>query len=144
MSRAVMHRHAPGAQPLGVARLVGHRFVITTDGYASVTPACGQTVHGVVWRLATRDRVTLDTWENIAAGRYRVEHLPIWMHRRRMPALVYIARSGAGPRPRPGYMELVTAAAREWELPTAYLQVLWRWSSPRWSGNAVPFKGPGS
>jgi hypothetical protein len=39
MHRAVMRKHAPAAEPLGVARLAGYRFVITADGYASVEPA---------------------------------------------------------------------------------------------------------
>ncbi len=29
MSRAVMRRHAPSAQPIGVAQLANYRFVIT-------------------------------------------------------------------------------------------------------------------
>jgi hypothetical protein len=124
MSRAVMRRHAPGARPLGVAQLVGYRFVITADGYASVAPASGQVVHGVMWRLPARDRVTLDAWENISAGLYNAEILPVQMQRRRVPALVYVARPRGGGRPKPGYLELVSAAGREWGLPDAYLQSL--------------------
>jgi hypothetical protein len=131
MSRAVMRRHAPAARPLGVAQLIGHRFVVTADGYASVAQAPGQAVYGVVWRLTARDRVTLDAWENIAGGLYRAETLPVLMRCRRMPALVYVARPRGGGRPKPGYMELVVSAGQEWELPAAYLQSLLRWSLPR-------------
>jgi hypothetical protein len=144
MSRAVMRRHAPAAQPLGVAQLPGYRFVITADGYASVAPAPAQVVYGVAWRITARDRVTLDVWENTAAGLYRAEQLLVQVQRRRMVALVYLARPGREGRPKPGYMELVAAAAREWDLPAPYLQSLmhrpppWR---PRTSG---PFRGPGA
>ena len=31
----------------------------------------GQAVHGVLWRITPRDRVTLDAWENVAGGLYR-------------------------------------------------------------------------
>ena len=66
MHRAVMRTHAPHAEPVGAAALADFRFVITADGYASVAPKRGATVHGVLWRLTSRDRVTLDAWEGIA------------------------------------------------------------------------------
>jgi hypothetical protein len=126
MSRAVMRRHAPGARVLGVAALAGYRFVIGADGYASVAPAPGRTVWGVLWRITPHDRVTLDVWENIEGGLYRAEILPVRLATRRVPALTYLARSGEG-RARPGYMELVIAAARQWDLPASYLDSLQRW-----------------
>ena len=75
MSSRLMRRHATGAEPAGVAKLPGYRFVITCDGYASVEPSVGEAVYGLLWRLTARDRVTLDIWENVAAGLYRPELL---------------------------------------------------------------------
>ncbi len=127
MHRAVMRKHAPHAAAIGVATLAGYRFVITADGYASVAPAAGENVHGLVWRLTLRDRVTLDAWENVAGGLYRAETLPVAQSGRLSPALVYIARECPIGRPRLGYMELVIAAARLLELPTDYISYLERW-----------------
>ena len=95
MHRAVMRRHAAAAEPVGAAALADHRFIITADGYASVAPALAQTVHGVLWRITPRDRVTLDAWENIAGELYRAEMLPVRHAGRPRPALVYIARPQA-------------------------------------------------
>jgi hypothetical protein len=131
MSRAVMRRYAPGARALGVAELADYRFVITADGYASVKPARAATVHGVLWRITPRDRVLLDAWENIQAGLYRAEMLPVRCAGRRVSALVYVARPGGEGRPKPGYMEFVIAAAREWEMPADTLDSLQRWSVAR-------------
>ena len=127
MSRAIMRRHARDAEPLGVAELAGHRFVITGDGYASVEPARGATVHGVLWRITPRDRVTLDAWENISAGLYRAETVPVRHAGELMPALVYYARPRGEGRPKPGYIELVIAAAREWNLPPRHIRSLEAW-----------------
>jgi hypothetical protein len=121
-----MRRHAPAAEPVGVARLAGFRFVITTDGYASVEPARAHTVHGVLWRLTPRDRATLDIWENIAGGLYRAEILTVERAGAR-PALVYVARPRPAGRPKPGYMEIVVAAARAWEMPAQYITSLEGW-----------------
>ena len=129
MSDAVMRKHAPAARALGVAVLAGHRFVIGADGYASVEPARTQMqkVYGVLWRITSHDAVRLDVWENIAGGLYRAETLPVRIGGRRLPALVYVARPGSA-RPRPGYMELVLAAAREWKLSPAYIRSLEQWA----------------
>jgi len=127
MHRAVMRRHAPNAEPLGVASLADYRFVITTDGYASVEPARTYTVHGVLWGLTPRDRVTLDIWENIAGGLYSAKTLPVLAQGRHVPVLVYRARPRGLGRPRAGYMELVLDAARAWNFPADYINSLQRW-----------------
>ncbi len=131
MDRAVMLKYAPAAALVGVASLANHRFVITADGYASVEPARGQTVHGVLWRLTSRDRVALDIWENVASGRYGAKTLPVHRAGRRRPALVYVARLHRAGWPKPGYMELVVAAARAWNLPADYIASLQRWLPAR-------------
>ena len=139
MSRAVMRRHAPGAEPVGVAALADHCIVITTHGHASVAPKRAETVYGVLWRLTPRDCVTLAAWENIAAGLYRAMTLPVRQAGRRRMALTYVARARQTGRPKPGYMELVIAAALEWQLPQVYTASLRHWL-PRRPAGAGPRK----
>jgi cation transport regulator ChaC len=127
MSRAVMHKHAPDAEPVGATALADHGFVITADGYASIAPKRGVTVHGVLWRLTPRDRVTLDAWENVAAGLYRAVTMPVQHAGQLQPALIYVAQLRQPGQARAGYMELVIAAAVEWQLPEAYIQSLRDW-----------------
>ena len=134
MHRAVMRKHAPAAQPLSPARLEGYRFVITVDGYASVMPDRSRCVHGLLWRLSPRDRVTLDLWENIAKGLYLPKMLPVRDAGARRPVLVYVARWRPLGRARPGYMEIVVEAARELELPAGYIASLEEWLPRRQLG----------
>ena len=134
MSRELMRSHAPQAKPLGVATLHGFRFLIMADGYASVERTAAETVHGVLWRITPRDRVTLDAWENVGAGLYRTDMLPVRLDGRRMPALVYLGRTNRPGRPRPGYMKAVIDAARGWELPDDYIRSLEQWSPAPWLG----------
>ncbi len=134
MSRALMRKHAPDAEPLGVAALANYGFVITADGYASVAPTRAETVYGVLWRLTSRDCVTLAAWENIAAGLYRAKALPVQQGGHRRMALVYVARARQMGRPKGGYMELVIAAALEWHLPQAYTASLRYWLPKRPAG----------
>jgi hypothetical protein len=127
MHRGIMREHAPGAEPIGVATLAGHCFVITADGYASVTPEPGMIVYGLLWRITAGDRVTLDAWENVGGGLYRAETLPVRQAGQDKPALVYIAREQPVGRPRAGYMEVVIEAARGLELPADYVALLAAW-----------------
>ncbi len=127
MSRAVMAKFAPGAVPVGAAVLHGHRFVISGDGYASVAQQQGERVHGVLWRLSPRDRATLDAWEGVAQGLYRVATLPVHCAGQSRHALVYIAANSRIGRPKPGYMDVVLEAAREWRLPPSYVASLRQW-----------------
>jgi gamma-glutamylcyclotransferase (GGCT)/AIG2-like uncharacterized protein YtfP len=127
MHRAIMREHAPTAEPVGVAMLADYRFIVTSDGYASVAPAIGKSVYGLVWRLTPRDQATLDAWEDVAGGLYRAETLRVQQSGDHIPALIYIARERPDGRPRRGYMEVVVEAARLLDLPADYVAFLEEW-----------------
>jgi cation transport regulator ChaC len=127
MHRAVMRKHAPEAEPAGVAALADCRFVITADGYASVAPQPGMSVYGLLWRITPRDRITLDAWENVEGGLYRAETLPVHHAGQDSAALVYIAREQPVGQARAGYMEVVIEAARAIDLPADYIALLQEW-----------------
>jgi hypothetical protein len=103
-----------------------HRFIIMKEGYASVVPARGVAVHGMLWRITPRDLAALKAYESIDAGLYRAARLSVHAGGRAVRALVYLGRSGVPGRPRPGYMELVAAAARAAGLPAGYVANLER------------------
>jgi len=128
MDRALMRAHCPSARPLGLATLAGHRFVIARCGYASVQPCAGGLVHGVLWRLTSRDVDALDRYESVRTGLYDRAMLRVHAGAGQMPALIYVAGACAPGRPRPGYLELVTDAAQAWRLPARYIDSLRRWS----------------
>jgi gamma-glutamylcyclotransferase (GGCT)/AIG2-like uncharacterized protein YtfP len=124
MSRALMRRRCPGARALGPAQLDGWRYVITCDGYASLVRDPGARVHGVLWRLTPRDLAALNAYEQRA---YLRRIMPVHHGAACRAALVYLAPERGGGTARPGYQELVVAAAREWKLPEPYVAALARW-----------------
>jgi cation transport regulator ChaC len=128
MSRALMGVHCPHAQALGRAVLDDWRFLVTTSGYASIAPARGQRVHGVLWRITPRDLAALNAYESVDTGLYRTRRVPVRANGRRVSALVYIGRSAIAGTPKPGYLDVVLAAARGWALPPDYVAELARWS----------------
>jgi len=134
MGRALMRVRCRDAEALGVAFLKDFRFIITRDGYASILATPGEVVRGVLWNVGPRDVAALNLYESVASGLYRPHLLSVQLQGRRKPALTYIGRATAAGRPRPGYLELVINAAREWELPARYLHMLESSASSRWRG----------
>jgi gamma-glutamylcyclotransferase (GGCT)/AIG2-like uncharacterized protein YtfP len=134
MSRALMRHRCPAASALGSAALEGYRFFIGREGWGSVKPQPGATVHGVLWRLTPRDLAALHAYELLHAGTYRARYLQVRYGARRLTAMVYLLRRREPGRPKPGYMETVAAAAREWQLPQDYIGALKRWKGSRLGG----------
>ncbi len=92
MDVAGMSRRCPTAEAVGTARLENHRFAIVHPGFATVIAATGATVHGVLWRLDSRDLNVLDAYENIASGLYGRAEKPVRHGTRTLRALTYFVR----------------------------------------------------
>ena len=137
MDRAAMRRRCPGARAVGPAVLEGHEFFVGIDGWGSVKPSAGDSVHGVLWRLTPRDLAALHAYELLHQGLYDVRHLPVRFGARRLPAMIYLLRQRAPGRPKPGYVEMIAAAARAWKLPERYIRSVERWSVSRFTGARV-------
>jgi gamma-glutamylcyclotransferase (GGCT)/AIG2-like uncharacterized protein YtfP len=143
MDRRLMLRRCPTAHAIGPARLDHWRFIVTRDGYASIVAAPGEVVHGVLWRLGPRDLAAVNAYESVDSGLYRRRMLTV---RRQgcVQALVYVARERTAGRPKPGYQDLVVAAARAWNLPEDYVGGLERWGTARLAAARAPDMGEGA
>lgn len=137
MNRAAMVRRCPTAQALGPAVLESHRFFIGVDGWGSVKPSGGDTVHGVLWRLTPRDIAALHAYELLHRGLYDVRYLPVHFGARRRTAMIYLLRRRTPGKPKPGYVEVIAASARAWSLPERYIRSVERWSVSRFTGARV-------
>jgi len=121
MDVAAMARRAPGGKPLGLARLVRHRFVITEHGYASVVRDPRQVVHGLLWDMPLADIKALDRFEEVDRGLYVKIDQPVITANGPRRALVYVGTGKPGGKPRAGYLEDLLRAGAEIGLPKAYL-----------------------
>jgi cation transport regulator ChaC len=137
MQRSAMKRRCPGAHALGPGMLSGYRFFVGLDGWGSVAPSAGNTVYGVLWRLTPRDIAALHAYELLHQGLYQVRYLTVRHDARRIRAMIYILRQRGHGIPRPGYVEMIAAAARSWKLPEPYVRSVERWSASRWTGARV-------
>jgi cation transport regulator ChaC len=137
MQRAAMTRRCPTAHAIGPAALDGYSFFVGIDGWGSVKRNPGATVYGVLWRLSPRDVAALHAYELLHQGLYDVRHLPVRAGSKRIRAMTYLLRRRAPGKPKPGYVEMIAAAARAWKLPERYIRSVERWSVSRWTGARV-------
>lgn len=123
-----MEVRCPRSMLRGPARLMGHRFIINTDGYASVRRDVRNVVHGLLWELAFSDVPALDRYEALSAGLYTKQLRPVLLQSGHVVgALIYVGRTESLGTPKPGYMEVVVAAAQSAALPAPYIASLRRW-----------------
>jgi hypothetical protein len=137
MNRAAMRRRCPAARALGPALLAGHAFFVGLDGWGSVKPRAGANVHGVLWRLTPRCVAVLHAYELLHKGLYDVRYLPVRVDGKLARAMIYRLRRRIPGKPKPGYVEMIAAAARDWKLPDAYIRSVERLSTSRWTGARV-------
>ncbi len=126
-----MTRRCPDATDPRPATLADHDWLINERGVATVEPAAGAVVHGVLWRLSDHDLTVLDSAEGVPI-RYRRNRLQVHTADGPDPAWVYIdPRVEPGP-PRPGYLERIIDGARHHGLPQRWLDFLHRWDPATW------------
>jgi hypothetical protein len=94
-------------------------------------------VHGVLWALTPRCVAALHAYELLHKGLYEVRHLPVRAGACCTPAMVYLLRRRKAGQPKPGYVAMIAAAARDWQLPEDYIRSLERWSRSRFTGARV-------
>jgi hypothetical protein len=138
MDIADMAKRAPKSRPLGRAILKRHRFIVMSEGYASVARDPRAEVHGLLWDLALADLRPLDRFEGLDRGLYVKLDQPVLTAQGAKRALVYVGASAEPGKPKPGYLEQVLKAAADIGLPEAYRSEIAAWSG---EAQAKP-KGP--
>ncbi|SCY95360.1 gamma-glutamylcyclotransferase family protein [Microvirga guangxiensis] len=127
MDRTAMLQRCPASKPVGIARLMRHRFIIFDEGYATVTRDPQRNVWGMLWDLALADVPALDRYESLATGLYTKVVQPVVTEQGPRRAVVYIGRNAKPGTPKPGYMEGVIEAAGHAGLPADYIKSLGMW-----------------
>ncbi|KLK89530.1 gamma-glutamyl cyclotransferase [Microvirga vignae] len=127
MDQAAMLQRCPASKPVGIARLMRHRFIIFDEGYASVVRDPQRVVWGMMWDLALGDGPALDRYESLSTGLYTKMVQPVVTKQGPRRAVVFIGRSAKPGTPKPGYMEGVIEAATHAGLPEVYIRSLGVW-----------------
>lgn len=128
--REIMRARAPEASFVCSARLDGFRWIIAPCGYATVVPAAGRRVYGLLWCITRSDEYNLDLAEGVAIGGYaKRKRSVITCCGKEIMALVYETPSRrVGNRPVTGYVESILDALGSDEfIPSDYIAELLAW-----------------
>jgi hypothetical protein len=133
MDKEQMRRRCPGAEIAGVASLRDYRFIINNRGYATLLPAPGSEVPGVLWRLQPSDEAALDCYEGYPAGLYDKGYRSIYdTAGNRLQAPVYIDhRNHTLGAPQEGYLERILTSAESHALPASHVKRMRAWPQKR-------------
>ncbi|HEX9661196.1 MAG TPA: gamma-glutamylcyclotransferase family protein [Candidatus Binatia bacterium] len=128
MVASQMAARCPNASVIGVACLKGYRFRINSRRVGTVIPDQPHQVYGLLWNITPQNLRALDRYEDVKAGLYEKATFVVnLLSDRQVEALIYLATDQAIGLPRPRYMKDVLAAAKQWQLPQAYIQELALW-----------------
>ena len=67
---AQMRKRCPQSRKIGVARLLGYRWIISGAGYANVVESEKDEVEGVLFAISQADEDSLDRYEGVGSGAY--------------------------------------------------------------------------
>ena len=129
MSSLRIRHRISSASPISTARLHGHRLKfhkLGRDGSAKCdiqhTRNDTDVVHGVVFHMLTRDKITLDSYEGLGNGYEQKRVSIILPDDTTLEALTYYATTiDTSLQPYHWYKEHVLRGAREHKLPEQYI-----------------------
>lgn len=121
MGTAQMHHRCPDGHALGVGRLEGYRWIITTSGYASILPDDSAHVEGIIWEISATDESALDRFEGVHLGHYRKHTLPVMFEGHEIAALVYIDPVTQTGQALPEYVNRINTALNDAPLDPDYV-----------------------
>jgi len=121
MSNAQMHKRCPQSKKIGIARLMGYRWIISARGYANVVESPRDEVEGVLFELSTSDETALDGYEGVRSGSYRKEELPVLLGEKEIIALVYLDPVTTEGAPKAEYIQRINSGLADANLSESYV-----------------------
>ena len=120
----------PNASVVSVACLRGYKFRINSRQVGTVVPDQNHQVYGLLWNITPQDLLALDRYEEVKAGLYETANVIVeLLSNRQVEALIYLATDPSIGAPGARYIKDVIAAAKQWDLPQAYIHELATWLS---------------
>lgn len=128
MDTEQMYFRCPEAVLEGKAKLTDFKFALDEKGYATVIPAEGHNVTGLIWSVNGKDEAALDYYEGVAKGCYKRAAVSTVLESG-IPAkaLVYLSLRGENLGVRvENYMPRIRAAAEKYGFGETYCRMLRR------------------
>lgn len=116
-----MKSRCPCSKKVGVARILGYRWIISTRGYANIVESKEDYVEGVLFEISPTDEIALDRFEGVASGSYGKFELTVHCLQKELVALVYIDPVVAEGAPKKEYIQRINAGLEDAKMSEAYV-----------------------
>ncbi len=118
---AQMRKRCPESRKIGIARLSGFRWIISTRGYANVVEAKEDEVEGVLFEISESDEQFLDKHEGVADGSYQKVEISVFHDGKKEVALVYVDPVTAEGAAKQEYIARINAGLSDAHLSEKYV-----------------------
>lgn len=125
MDETQMKQRCPSAEKIDRVYIDGYRFLINERGVATIVRDLSKAVHGVLWLIRKEDENSMDRYEGVGQCHYfktDFDTLSIDNPGKSYYALAYVAYNCTPGKPRDGYLDRVTQAARMNGLKEEYIK----------------------
>ena len=95
------------ALPVALAYVQNSKFVINSNGVATIIPAPGLVVGGVLCQISKSDGDELDIYEGVSSNLYIKEICVVSVGNKNVDSLLYIATNSEFGNPRKNYLETI-------------------------------------
>lgn len=129
LDTAAMRIRAPRSRVIARATAHGWRFVIAASGGASIEPAPGSEVEGLLWEIHPDDETALDEFEGVPERLYEKRPLDVIVDRTVHRAWAYVERAAGHGTPDPAYLAAIAAAARRLGFPEERIREIESWGA---------------
>jgi gamma-glutamylcyclotransferase len=116
-----MKKRCPHSKKIGIARLPGHRWIISARGYANIVESVEDEVEGILFEISQSDEKSLDKCEGVASGSYRKAELSVLHGENEKAALVYIDPITTEGTPKSEYIQRINAGLADAKLSDGYV-----------------------
>lgn len=124
MNRGQMDGRCPSSKILSKARLKGYKFIFNSRGVATIIPAEGFEVHGVLYEINKECLEELDQFEDYPRLYTREKVELIDESGNQVEAIVYITTDSTEGKAREKHLNLILEGAKENNLPFEYIKDL--------------------
>jgi hypothetical protein len=131
MDAAVMAERVPNPEFICTARMESRRFLVNTDGIASITPRVGFEAHGVIWQVEETGVTCLDLQLGVPGGVDRLGGLSRNHAGTLIVSEFYMYRNRELGTAHPDLLTLILSAARKHGFPDDYIEQIERWDVDR-------------
>jgi AIG2-like family len=126
-----MHNRCKGTYLVCRAELPNHKFLINSDGYATIIPRSKEKVYGLIWSITEPNEQALDKYEGVSKGLYYKVYKKCTeingknqRNGKFYKALLYVSKDGRSGKAHKIYLEKILDSARINRFPKNYIKKL--------------------